>query len=73
MHLRPKNSLPTLRTSIILLASSACIMWPAASQAGGTGQAPSSGIEAQAEFEIAKRQKLAEEFAPKPCNAVRRH
>jgi general secretion pathway protein D len=34
--------------------------------AGGTGssQGPSSGIEAQAEFEIAKRMKLAEEYAP---------
>jgi general secretion pathway protein D len=33
-------------------------------QAGGTGLGPSTGIEAQAEFEIAKRMKLAEEYAP---------
>jgi general secretion pathway protein D len=38
----------------------------ALAQAGGTGssQGPSTGIEAQAEFEIAKRMKLAEDYAP---------
>lgn len=32
--------------------------------AGGTGTGSASGVEAQAEFEIAKRMKLAEEYAP---------
>ncbi len=64
MHFRPKTSLPTLRTSILFMASAACFLGPSAGHAGSTGEGPSSNVESQAEFEIAKRQKLAEEFAP---------
>ncbi len=57
-----------LRTSSRLFAAAilSVAIHPAVATAGGTGSSsgPSAGIEAQAEFEIAKRMKLAEEYAP---------
>ena len=43
-----------------------CLATVPLTYAGGTGSSvgPSTGVEAQAEFEIAKRMKLAEEYAP---------
>ncbi|MBE2179701.1 MAG: type II and III secretion system protein [Chthoniobacterales bacterium] len=46
------------------MAVATCFAWFSVGHAGSTGQGPSSSIESQAEFEIAKRQRLAEEFAP---------
>lgn len=53
----------TARATTLLLT---CLSLPWLAHAGGTGSSagPSTGIEAQAEFEIAKRMKLAEEYAP---------
>jgi general secretion pathway protein D len=64
MHFRPTSLLPNLKTSIALGAVSACLLCPAALAGGTNAPAPASGVEAQAEFEIARRMKLAEEFAP---------
>ena len=49
----------------VALGVLSCLLLPVSVIAGGTGSlGPSSGVEAQAEFEIAKRMKLAEEYAP---------
>lgn len=47
---------------LALLAVAACI--PFGAMAGPTGSQPAGNVEAQAELEIAKRMKLAEEYAP---------
>lgn len=49
------------RTLVLLLAT---LSAPFPLLGGGTGGAPNAGVEAQAELEIAKRMKLAEEYAP---------
>ncbi|MFZ4482511.1 MAG: Amuc_1098 family type IV pilus outer membrane protein [Chthoniobacterales bacterium] len=59
----PLSGIPSFRHALPLLALLACLA-PGLVQAGSGGQVPSSGVEATAEFEIAKRMQLAQDYAP---------
>jgi general secretion pathway protein D len=59
--LTPSISYFAKHTCLLLFAT---LTTPLTLLGGGTGNAPNAGVEAQAELEIAKRMKLAEEYAP---------
>ena len=59
--LSPSNSNTAKHSCFLLFAA---LITPFTVLGGGTGSTSNAGVEAQAELEIAKRMKLAEEYAP---------